>query len=47
MAIMKGQQYEAAFKTKVTLEAIKGEKTGAHIAKSVFLFIKLKRSCRP
>jgi putative transposase len=31
MAIMKGQQYEAAFKTKVALEAVGGEKTVAQI----------------
>jgi len=32
MAIMKRQEYEAAFKAKVTLEAVKGEKTVAQIA---------------
>ena len=32
MAIMKRQQYEAAFKAKVALEAVKGEKTVAQIA---------------
>jgi len=32
MAIMKRQHYEAAFKVKVALEAIKGEKTVAQIA---------------
>jgi len=32
MAIMKRQQYEAAFKAKVALEAVKGEKTVAEIA---------------
>jgi transposase-like protein len=32
MAIMKRQQYEAAFKGKVALEAVKGEKTVAQIA---------------
>ena len=33
MAIMKRQQYEAAFKAKVALEAVKGEKTVAQIAR--------------
>jgi transposase-like protein len=32
MAIMKRQQYEAAFKAKVALEAVKGEKPVAQIA---------------
>jgi len=32
MAIMKRQQYEAAFKAKAVLEVIKGEKTVAQIA---------------
>ena len=32
MAIMKRQQYEAAFKAKMALEAVKGEKTVAQIA---------------
>jgi transposase-like protein len=32
MAIMKRLQYEAAFKAKVALEAVKGEKTVAQIA---------------
>jgi len=32
MAIMKRQQYEAAFKAKSALEAVKGEKTVAQIA---------------
>jgi len=32
MAIMKRQQYEASFKAKVPLEAVKGEKTVAQIA---------------
>lgn len=32
MAIMKIQQYGAAFKAKVALEAVKGEKTVAQIA---------------
>jgi len=32
MAIMKRQQYKAAFKAKVALEAVKGEKTVAQIA---------------
>jgi len=32
MAIMKRQQYEAAFKARVALEAVKGEKTVAQIA---------------
>jgi len=31
MAIMKRQQYEAAFKAKMALEAVKGEKTVALI----------------
>ena len=31
MAIMKRHQYEAAFKAKVALEAVKGEKTVAQI----------------
>ena len=47
MATMKRQQYEAAFKTKVALEAVKDEKTGAQIAKSLFLLTKLKRAWRP
>jgi len=32
MAIMKRQQHETAFKAKVALEAVKGEKTVAQIA---------------
>ena len=32
MAVMKKYQYEAAFKDKVALEAVKGEKTVAEIA---------------
>ena len=32
MAIMKRQQYQAAFKAKVAPEAVKGEKTVAQIA---------------
>jgi transposase-like protein len=32
MAIMKRHQYEAAFKAKVAVEAVKGEKTVAQIA---------------
>ena len=32
MAITKRQQYEAAFKAKVAVEAVKGEKTVAQIA---------------
>jgi len=32
MAITKRQQYEAAFKAKLALEAVKGEKTVAMIA---------------
>jgi transposase-like protein len=47
MAIIKRQQYEAAFKANLALEAVKGKKTVIQIAKSVFLLTKLKRSWRP
>ncbi len=33
MAIMKRKQYEAAFKARVALEAVKGEETVSQVAK--------------
>jgi hypothetical protein len=46
MDIMKRQQYEAAFKAKVALEAVKGEKTVAQIASEFGVHPNQVRKCK-